>query len=81
MKLIKATKGHSYAGKYRKAGAVYKASNSDAKVLIAIRKAVIYVAPPVVEPPKRRGRPRKTETTEEAPKRTYRRRDMQAETE
>ena len=82
MKQLKSTKGHSYAGKFRKAGEIYKATDRDAKVLIAVRRAEIYVPPPVVaETPKKRGRPRKVEAETEKTKRTYRRKDMQAEAE
>ena len=82
MKSIKAKKGHSYAGVYRKAGTVYKAKDRDAKVLIAVRAAEPYVEPPPPPPkaaPKRRGRPPGSTTTRT--RRTYQRKDMQAEAE
>jgi hypothetical protein len=81
MKKIKAKKGHFYAGVYRKPGTVYKVKNQDARVLIAVRMAVPYVEPPP-EPkpaPKRRGRPPGSTSTRS--RRTYQRKDMQAEAE
>ena len=79
MKMIKAKKGHSYAGTYRKKGTVYKAKDRDAKVLIAVRVAEPYVEPPPKPAPKRRGRPPGSTTTRT--RRTYQRKDMQAEAE
>lgn len=74
MKMLRALKGHSYAGEFRKPGAIYKAANRDAKVLTAIGRSEIYVEPP-------KPAPKAAPKAKAAPKRTYQRKDMKAEDE
>lgn len=77
MELV-AIKSLAYAGKRREVGESFEASNRDARILVAIRKAkVAEVVKPVVAPVAQD----ESEVEENtAPrKRPYRRRDMRAE--
>lgn len=65
MILMKALKGHTFGGKYRNPGDTYEARERLAKTMIALGRAEFATEE---EKPKRK-------------KRTYKRKDMQAESE
>jgi hypothetical protein len=80
-----------YAGRRVAMGETFEASPSDARLLVAVRSATLSAtdtaagapaegASDAPAPPKRkRGRPRKSEGEHAPRKRTYKRRDMEAE--
>jgi hypothetical protein len=66
MQLIKSLKNHSYGGKNRAPGTVYKAKDHDAKLLVLVNSAAYHVE----EQP--------AKTPEAKPKRTYTRKNLAA---
>lgn len=65
MQMIKSLKNHTYGGKNRPTGTVYKAKESDAKLLVLVKSAEYHVEAPKVEEPK--------------PKRSYTRKNFAAD--
>jgi hypothetical protein len=66
MQMIKSLKNHSYGGKNRAPGTVYKAKDNDARLLVLVKSAAYHVEEPPAEVP------------EEKPKRTYTRKNLAA---
>jgi hypothetical protein len=69
MKQLRALKGHSYANKFQKVGAIYNASDSDANLMVLLKNSEYFTAEVVVEIPKE----------EPKAKRPYVRRNLQAD--
>lgn len=83
MKLTATKRLGRYAGKVLKAGDVFEAKSSDARILLAINRATPYVEPPKPKyvPPVVTYAPKdmQAEATDlDKPKRAYLRRDMTA---
>lgn len=87
MKQIKAVKGHTYGGKFRKPGEVYSASDSDAKLMVLIKNSAYYEAPaeipapvqPVLVPESVAKAPDAPRQKRPYVRRNYNRKDMRAE--
>lgn len=95
MQMLKATKRIRYGGKAVQAGAVFMAKDADVRILLAIKHATVYVAPPPLPPIVRKqvkspgeeiaersaelASKSLTADDEDKPKRTYKTRDMKAE--
>jgi len=73
MKQLRALKGHTYANKFQKPGDLYKASDSDANLMVILKNSEYFT---VVEAPKVVP---KTEASADRVKRPYVRRNLQAD--
>jgi len=69
MKQLRALKGHTYANKFQKPGDLYKASDSDANLMVILKNSEYFTPEIVVEVPK----------PEPKAKRPYVRRSLQAD--
>ena len=79
MKQLTSIRLHPYGGEYRKIGDVYSATDRDANLMVIVKNSEYYVEPEVIPDPPKRAYVRKTPAT--GTKRTYNRKDMQAEAE
>lgn len=72
---MKALKSHTYGGRTVHAGEVFHARDKDARLLRALRRAVVHVEDVAADP-----EPEKSQDAAIAkPRRPYKRRDMKAE--
>lgn len=74
MKQLKALKRHPYGGKYHNVGDIYTVTDAHATALIVTRNSELYEEPVKEEP-----KPKRTYTRRNQTKRTYDRKDMQAD--